>query len=203
VELFAAVALIAFDVLIPALVILAMMVISFLLRRDKFPGLGFRKFSWKMPLIVLGLATGWTLVDVGLLMPILNRITGTTQNVDGFNNLQGNIGQIIFLIAASWTLAALAEEIVFRGYLQKRMIELFPNEKIGIIAAVILTSVMFGFIHLEQGIVGVIISMVDGVFNSVLRWKFKNLWAAVLSHGFINTIGMIAFFFAGPIFSLW
>jgi hypothetical protein len=32
---------------------------------------------------------------------------------------------------------------------------------------------------------------------------YESLWAAVFAHGFINTIGMAAFFFAGPICGLW
>jgi hypothetical protein len=29
------------------------------------------------------------------------------------------------------------------------------------------------------------------------------LWAAVLAHGFNNTIGLVTFFFVGPIYGLW
>jgi len=30
-----------------------------------------------------------------------------------------------------------------------------------------------------------------------------NLWAAILAHGFYNSIGVIVFYFTGPIYGLW
>jgi uncharacterized protein len=42
------------------------------------------------------------------------------------------------------------------------------------------------------------------VFFSWLKLKFDgNLWAAILAHGFYNSIGVIVFFFTGPIYGLW
>jgi uncharacterized protein len=41
------------------------------------------------------------------------------------------------------------------------------------------------------------------MFYSFLRWRLKNLCAAVLGHGFNNTIGLVTFYFAGPIHGLW
>jgi hypothetical protein len=37
----------------------------------------------------------------------------------------------------------------------------------------------------------------------VLRYRFQTLWAAILAHGFNNTIGMASFYIAGPFYGLW
>ena len=66
-----------------------------------------------------------------------------------------------------------------------------------------MSSLLFGLAHTEQGISGVVLTFLDALFFSFLRWPFRNLWAAVLGHGFNNTIGLIRFFFVGPIYALW
>jgi membrane protease YdiL (CAAX protease family) len=70
-------------------------------------------------------------------------------------------------------------------------------------AAVVLSSAVFGLIHTEQGLVGVLLATIDGVFFAWLRLRFASLWASVIGHGTGNTIGMVAFFLVGPVAPLW
>jgi membrane protease YdiL (CAAX protease family) len=37
----------------------------------------------------------------------------------------------------------------------------------------------------------------------VLRMRYRTLWAPVLAHGFNNSIGLTAYFLAGPMYGLW
>jgi membrane protease YdiL (CAAX protease family) len=67
----------------------------------------------------------------------------------------------------------------------------------------VISSALFGFVHREQGIVGIITTFIDALFYSFIRFKFKNIWASVLAHGFMNSIGVITFFFTGPLYGLW
>ena len=53
------------------------------------------------------------------------------------------------------------------------------------------------------GVVGVTISAVDGVFSSVLRYRYQTLRAAIFAHGFIDTTGFVSFLFVGPRYGLW
>ena len=43
----------------------------------------------------------------------------------------------------------------------------------------------------------------DAVAFSVLRYRYRTVWAAVLAHGFNNTIGFVALFLVGPVYGLW
>jgi membrane protease YdiL (CAAX protease family) len=103
----------------------------------------------------------------------------------------------------SWTLAALGEELAYRGYLQTRIVDVFGPGTTGVVIAVLLSSLLFGVAHTEQGAVGVVATALDAVVFSVLRYRYKTLWAAVLAHGFNNTIGFLAFFLVGPLHGLW
>lgn len=87
--------------------------------------------------------------------------------------------------------------------MQNRIISLFSERKTGIAVAVVVSSLLFGFAHTEQGIVGVVTTCLDALFYSFAKYKYDNLWAAVLAHGFMNTIGIVTFFFTGPLYGLW
>ena len=43
----------------------------------------------------------------------------------------------------------------------------------------------------------------DALFFSALRLHYRSLWAAVLAHGFGNTLGLVTFFAVGPVRGLW
>ncbi len=153
---------------------------------------------------IFGLVLVWTLLQLGLFMPILNHLTGTTQDLSDFADMKGNTGKLLTLLAFTWTLAAFGEEIAYRGYLQRRLCDLFGEGRLGIGIAVGLSSILFGLAHTEQGLIGVVITTLDALFFSWLKFRFhNNLWAAILAHGFSNTVGLVGFYFVGPIYGLW
>jgi uncharacterized protein len=206
VELIAAVVVILLDLFLPTLVILGMIFLSLLVRREHIRSLGFKRpQSWSRMLGFTFIAVVFLqLFDVGVVMPIMNRLTGATIDYSGFANLKGNLGQLMLLLALSWTLAAVGEEMVYRGYLQKLLTQLFGSSLPGILLTVGISSLLFGLAHIEQGLVGVVVTTIDAMFFSWLKLRFGgNLWAAILAHGFYNSIGVIVFFFTGPIYGLW
>ncbi len=205
-ELIIAAVVIVFDLWIPTLVILALLAVTFLLRKDKLSTLGIKKPKnvWRMIIVVLLLAFVWTIIQFSLTMPLLNHLIGTTQILNSYENLQGNVGSLLFFLFLTWTLAAFGEELVYRGYLQARVRGLFANAKLGVIVGVVFSSVLFGLAHIEQGVVGLVLTSIDAVFFSAVKQKFdNNLFASILAHGFNNTIGLVTFFLIGPVYGLW
>lgn len=206
IELIVAIMIVLLDFFNRTLLILAMLALSLLIRREKFNSLGLKKSkSWPR---VIGasfiIAVLLQLFDAGVLMPVLNRLTGTTINYSGFANLQGNPSQLLFLLPLGWTLAAFGEEVVYRGYLQKLLGELFGKGIGGAVIAIGISSLLFGLAHRDQGLIGVVVTTLDAVIFSLLKRKFDdNLWAAILAHGIYNTIGIVVFYFTGPIYGLW
>jgi membrane protease YdiL (CAAX protease family) len=110
---------------------------------------------------------------------------------------------LLTLLLLSWTLAAFGEELAYRGFLLTRCREVFGSGILGTTVAVLATSLLFGFAHSEQGAIGVLVVSLDAVAFCLLRLHYGTLWAPVLAHGFINTLGFLAFFFVGPIYGLW
>lgn len=205
VEVALAAAVVLLDLGLPTLVLLVLAGVSLALRRQGPASVGFARVThpWRMVLQVAGLSAVWSLLVVGLVLPALEHLTGDRQDVSDFAELEGNVAMLAALLAASWTLAALGEELAFRGFLLTRLRELLPAGTAGPALAVLASSALFGLIHTEQGAVGVTLAAIDGVFHCILRLGYRTLWASVLAHGFVNTLGMTVFFVIGPVSGLW
>jgi membrane protease YdiL (CAAX protease family) len=193
------------DLLIPSLVLVAMAGLSVLLRRRGPSSLGFRipDRPWRLVGQMLLFAAGWTLLDVGLLIPVTNHLTGQRQDVSGFMDLRGNLALLALYLTAAWILAAFAEETAFRGYLLTRLCDVLGDGRVGVVLATLVSSALFGLLHTEQGLVGVIVAAFSGAVFTALRLKSGTLWAPVLAHGFDDTIGFVWFFAFGPVYGLW
>ena len=198
-------AIVLFDLGMPALLIIAVGLLFMLLRKEGLSLLGFKieKPIYKTVFSVFLLSVIWTIINFTVILPIINHLTGATRILTNFENLKGNTGLLLTLLAASWTLGAVGEEIAYRGFLLGGTARLFPNRKFGIVVSVLVSSVLFGLAHREQGLIGVITTFIDALFFSFVRYHFDNLWASVLAHGFLNTIGVIIFYFTGPLYGLW
>jgi membrane protease YdiL (CAAX protease family) len=205
IEVGLATAAVLLDLGIPTLVLIALAVMSLIARRQGVGSLGLRRPARpvRMAIQVFGLSLLWTALTLAMIMPVVEHLTGQRRDVSQFAPLEGNLGLLLYLLVISWTLAAFGEEFAYRGYVQTRMRDVLPAGRTGLTIAVLLSSLLFGLAHTEQGIVGVILSGIDAIFFSILRYRYQTLWAAILAHGFLNTIGMIAYFIAGPFYGLW
>ena len=134
---------------------------------------------------------------------MLEHLIGQHQDVGQFEDLQGNPGQLLVLLALSWTLAACGEELAYRGYLLTRLRAVLPAGAAALVAAVLLAALVFGLAHREQGPVGFALVTIDAIFYSALRLRYHSIWASVWAHGLVNTVGLAAFFLVGPVHGLW
>ena len=204
-EVAVAAAVVLADVFIPSLVLVGLAALSLLARRSRASTLGFHRVArpWRLTGQMLLFAVGWTLVDVGLLIPLTNHLSGRRQDVSAFEDLRGNVPLLLAYLAASWVLAALAEETAFRGYLLTRLHDVLGHGRLGVLVSVLVSSLLFGLLHTEQGVVGVVVSAVAGAVFCGLRYWSGTVWAPVLAHGFDDTIGFLWFFAFGPFYGLW
>jgi uncharacterized protein len=203
-EALAATAAVLLDLLIPSLVLLGMAAVSLAVRRQGLGSLGLRKVpAGPLALRMLGFAVVWTFLQLGLTMPLANHLSGSRQDLSGFADVEGNLALLLLFVALSWTLAAFVEELAFRGYLLTRMREALGSGRRATVVAVVVSSLLFGSVHSEQGLIGVLVVSLDAVAFSVLRLRYRTVWASVLAHGFNNTIGFVALYLVGPVYGLW
>jgi CAAX protease family protein len=92
-----------------------------------------------------------------------------------------------------WVLAGFREEIGYRGYLLNRMADVFGRTRAADVIAVLGSAVIFGFGHYYKGPAGVLDSGVAGlILGLVYLVAGRNIWACILTHGFIDAVGLFA-----------
>src|SRR6266404_4180524 len=75
--------------------------------------------------------------------------------------------------------------------------EIRGNVKIALLAlAIVFVSILFGYGHYYKGPSGIIDSGLAGlILGAAYMFAGRNLWASILTHGFIDTFGVIDAFF--------
>ncbi|MDM5176505.1 CPBP family intramembrane metalloprotease [Massilia sp. DJPM01] len=77
-------------------------------------------------------------------------------------------------------LGPIIEEIVFRGFILRRLCE-----KYRLSVAIIVSSLIFGIVHFDQGFLG---SFVNGILYAIIAIRFASLYAPIFVHGGYNAI---------------
>jgi membrane protease YdiL (CAAX protease family) len=117
-------------------------------------------------------------------------LVGIPEEADltGYNYMQGNLPLLLLALGGAYVVSSFGEEVVYRGFLIHRLVELSPGtSKWGL--AVLLSGLLFGLAHYAWGPVGVIQTTFMGVALGAAYLKSgKNLWIMVLAHAYMDTI---------------
>lgn len=128
--------------------------------------------------------------------PLITYVTQQPVDLSDFKDLPGNTILMIIYFVLIWTLAAFGEEFVFRGYIMNRMAEVGDRTTLAWVISLVLVSVLFGVGHFYQGISGMIGSGISSLeFGAIYFFFRRNLRAAILAHGFTDTIGLLLIYF--------
>ena len=108
----------------------------------------------------------------------------------------GDVRALWIRLGQAWTLAAIGEEMVFRGYLIRRLGDLVGVTPAGQAVALVISSGLFGLAHGYQGSAGVIAAGTIGAILGVLYFvNRRNLWVVILCHGIVDTVALTAIYF--------
>jgi len=154
-----------------------------------------RPSSWRRT-VVIGLSAGlfftFLKVFIGL---IIIHLVHTLPNLQVFSSVYHNIVFFIGVLISSWTAAAFAEEMIFRGYLMNRLADLFGHNFLGWTIALVVQAVVFASIHSYQGLAGMLSAGSGGILLGLLYLSTKrNLWNCVIAHGLNDTIAFFVTF---------
>ena len=152
-----------------------------------------RPVNWRRTIAIgiLG-GIGIELMELFVTQPMLVKLFHKMPDLSELNGLRGNWKLLLLGLALTWTLAALGEEMVYRGYLMNRVAGLFRNPKVAWTISLIAVSFVFGLGHVDQGITGQVENMIDGGLLGVIFLATGcNLWAAIVAHGLTDTIDLV------------
>lgn len=167
--------------------------------------LGIRKIEWhQIGLIAkdfnikkIGLGIGIAIVyhyaDLYFVDPIMSKFSNSS--LPEIFSMKGDVTKLVIGLTLSWTTAAFLEEIVFRGYLINRFIDLIGDSLGAKILIVLITGITFGFVHSYQGLSGAISAGFIGLLQAIVYFIFKNkLTIPIIAHGTYDTIGFTLLF---------
>jgi membrane protease YdiL (CAAX protease family) len=147
--------------------------------------------------IALLIGIGYQILDTVAISPLLQSLTGKSVDLSQYSFLKGSLPALLLSIILTWTEAAFIEEMFFRGYFFNRLTDFTGNDRIGVIVALIVSSLIFGAAHTYQGITGMLDTFLAGLMLGLLYlFARRNLWLPILTHGILDMIGFI-FLFAG------
>ena len=160
--------------------------------------MGFKRpVSWTRILVIALVAAALRyLIGEYVIPPLTAHFWPAARGPAEAENITGNIKFALLALLVVWTFAAFGEEVSYRGYLLTRAAEAGGSSKAAYIAAVILSSILFGYGHYYKGMAGVIDSGFAGlILGSAYLLSGRILWTTILAHGFIDTFGIVMIFF--------
>ena len=165
-----------------------------------FASIGFSApTSWGQAVLV-GVIAGVALqlLSVVLVEPLTERLTGETHDHSIVESVRGSTAKLAQWLLIAWVMAALLEETLYRGYLISEIREALGSTSGVAILAVVGSSVVFGLSHWYQGKAGVLSTGIIGVFLGVIFvTQNYNLWAPIIAHGVIDTVGILLIAYGG------
>lgn len=180
----------------PYLLVLA--ILSMKLQKQDWSQLGLNlPANWgKTILIALVVAIAVQGIGIFFLDDLIANLVGSEADLSSFEEIKGNTELLLLYLALIWTLAAFGEEISYRGFVMTKMAELIGPSKISWVIAIIACSALFGIGHYYKGPAGMMDSAMSGlVYGLMYVLSKRNLWLSILTHGFIDTLGVFYFYF--------
>ncbi len=179
--------------------LLALGWVSLRMRGLRWRDLGLVRFRNWSTTFAIGTAAGigMELLDLFVTKPLEVRFLGRPPDLSDFLPLVGNLKLSVLALLAIWVLAALGEELVWRGYLMNRVAGLFGNSRPAWLMSLLLVSAAFGCAHANQGLPGIIQEGFSGLLLGVLYLACgRNLAVPILAHGITDTIDLVLIFTA-------
>ena len=97
-----------------------------------------------------------------------------------------------------WTFAASGEELAYRALLLRTTADALNGSRAAYAAAILFSSVLFGFGHFFKGPTGVFDSTVSGlILAAAYLVTRRNLWAPVFAYGLSDTFAVVLTYFVG------
>jgi membrane protease YdiL (CAAX protease family) len=171
--------------------IICLAVVVLLLRRDHktLRDLGLKRRGISIKTVVVGIVSAivWVACMRWLYLPVISYFF-TVPDYTEYNFIQNHLSTFIMVTIAAWVIGGFYEEIIFRGFIQKTIEHWFKNKHSFLISGLI-TSILFGLYHWQQGFLGVISATLGGLFwTYLLKRSGNNLWYPIISHAIFDTI---------------
>ena len=164
------------------------------------------RFRQKIILIIdvaqLGQAVRWSLglflVDMLVLPVVVDTVSNALglppQQLGAFAALKGNAFEyLVLLLPVSWGIAAFGEELLYRGFVYRRLTDAIGQTSWASTFALLGQAVLFALGHAYLGSRGMLNAGTLGLVASLAYVRNgRNLWPLIIAHGLVDTVGITA-----------
>jgi uncharacterized protein len=146
----------------------------------------FRPIGWRVAAASLAIGAGLSVVTdeidrlVEFILPMPEEIRRSLTDVMTAHSA----ADFALLVLAVVVAASIAEEMLFRGFLQGAL-----ERSMDVTKAVLLSAFIFTLLHFNPW--WLIDILVAGVFLGVMSWKSRSLWPCVIVHAVNNGLGIV------------
>ncbi len=187
-----------FQIIFAALIVLLASGVEY--GKGIFKSLGFQRSRLKaFDLLIVAplIAFGMVVLYVHALVPGVTYITGQPMDYSLFEQFEGNLSAILGLLFFAAVSAGFGEEILFRGYFMRQFTKFFGSSTLSIALNILIFGMIFGWIHMYQGISGQIITGILGMITAtIFHFRKDDLWFAIAFHGFFDLIALAYYFYS-------
>lgn len=154
-------------------------------RGGTFADLGFKRpRRWAIvPLQVLGILIAFVVAQSLVPQIIALFLTLPEPDFSRYESITGNALAALGMVLILPLTASIPEEIIYRGFLMGRLAEYFGKDFRGCGLTVLVQALVFGSIHFQWGIGGMIMTFCMGaVWGTAYLLCGRNLWVVILAH---------------------
>lgn len=138
---------------------------------------------WPVPFWVLGILV--TFVAAQALVPqiIAPFFDLPAPDMSRYDYIRGDALAAIAMALLLPLTAAIPEEVVYRGFLMRQFTRLYADGHTGAALAVLSQALVFGSVHFQWGLGGVVMATIMGlVWGVAYLLCGRNLWIVILAH---------------------
>ena len=159
-----------------------------------------RPKSWARTILMgVGVTLGVTVSFILLASLIQLVFPVPQQDLSRLEIMHGSLPNLILNVVAAWFTAGFLEELLWRGYLMNRLIDLQGREtKLAWAISLVGSAIIFGLGHTYQGLGGVIkITILGLLFGVAFLTTRRNLWPLIIAHALLDTLSFVQIYFGG------
>lgn len=149
---------------------------------------------WKSAVVFVAAILAFVLGAIAMAM-----VFGRPQPADfsGYNYLSGNLPMLATALVSVFLVSSLGEEVIYRGFLIRRLEALGGGGKTALRAALLVSSIIFGLVHFAWGPTGMVQTGFMGLALGIAFVAVKrDLWILVLAHFYMDAILMVQMYLA-------
>lgn len=153
---------------------------------------------WTVPVWVVGIFATFVIAQ-GLLSLALQAVAELPEpDLSRYDFIRGNPSAALLMMLLLPLTAAIPEEILYRGFLLGRVEVLAGNGRWATAAAILGQALVFGSVHFQWGIGGVVFATVMGlVWGLAYVACGRNLWIVILAHSLAH-VALVLQIYSSP-----